>query len=142
SAILSVNLGFRTDHVVTMHVKLPDSTYSKPEQIKAFCDQLLARVSSVPGVQSTAIATGRPMLDNISLTGYDIEGQPKRTGQPQLTDVKRVSENYFDVIRQPIVRGRGFVRLDAETPQTSVVIINEALANQISQGADPVEANE
>ena len=138
AAMLNVNLGFRTDHVVTMHVKLPDSKYSKPEQIKAFCDQLLARVSSVPGVQSTAIATGRPMLDNISLTGYAVEGQPERTDQPQVTDVKRVSENYFDVIRQPIVRGRGFVRLDAETPQASVAIINEALANQISQDADPV----
>ena len=80
-AMLSVDLGFQTGNVLTMHVRLPESKYGKPEQIKLFCDQLLAKVSSVPGVKAVGIATGLPMLDNINIGGIDVEGHPERPGE-------------------------------------------------------------
>jgi putative ABC transport system permease protein len=138
AAILSVDLGFQTGRVLTMHVRLPESKYSKREQVKLFCDQLLEKVSNVPGVQASGIATGLPMLDSISISGIEVEGQPEGPVKTQVTDVKHVSEGYFDAIRQRIVRGRGFTRREAEKADPTVVVVNEALAKQMWHGQDPL----
>ena len=132
STMLSVDPGFRSDHVLTMHVRMPSSKYSKPEQVKLFCDQLLARVAAIPGVESTAITSGLPMLDSISVSGFGVVGRPDRPGSTPVTDAKYVSENYFDTVRQPILRGRVFTRQDAEQDPPTVAIVNEASARQIS----------
>jgi putative ABC transport system permease protein len=138
ATMIGVDPGFKTGNVLTMHVRLPESKYSKPEQIKLFCDQLLAKVSNVPGVQAAGMATGLPMLDNINISGIDVEGRPERPGETPVTDVKRVSEGYFDAIRQRIVRGRGFTRQEAEKSPPAVVVVNEALAKQMWHSENPI----
>jgi putative ABC transport system permease protein len=138
AAMLSVDLGFQTGRVLTMHVQLPESKYSKREQVKLFCDQLLEKVSNVPGVQASGIATGLPMLDSISISGIEVEGRPERQGETPVTDVKHVSEGYFDAIRQRIVRGRGFTRQEAEKAEPTVVVVNETLAKQLWHGQEPL----
>jgi putative ABC transport system permease protein len=124
--------------LATLHVRLPESKYSKPEQIKLFCDQLLAKVANVPGVQASGIATGLPMLDSISISGIEVEGRPERQRETPVTDVKHVSEGYFDAIRQRIVRGRGFTRQEAEKSDPTVVVVNETLAKQLWHGQNPL----
>jgi len=59
--ILKVDPGFRAENVLTMRISLPDATYSKPEQIRAFYTSLLERVQRLPGVQYAGATSGLPL---------------------------------------------------------------------------------
>jgi putative ABC transport system permease protein len=121
-----------------MHVRLPAERYSKNEQVEAFTDSLLERTSQLAGVESAAVASGLPLMDNLSVTTYRVEGEapPADPAQTPETDVKVVSEDYFRTIGTPILRGRGFTRQDASANNANVTILTAALARQIAAHSD------
>ena len=135
--VLGVNPGFQAEHVLSMHVRLPDDRYGKDEQVQAFSDRLLERVAQLGGVESAAISSGLPLLDSLSVTTFEIAGEPPRQAEetPE-TDVKVVSEDYFRTIGTPILRGRGFTRQDAAAAEAKVAILTDSLARQIFPRGD------
>jgi putative ABC transport system permease protein len=133
ASLLSISPGFRTDHLLTMHVNLTAPKYQDPKRVQAFCNELLDRVARVPGVASVAIGSGFPMLDRISATPFRVEGEPAPAdGTGSLADNTPVGDGYFETLGMPILRGRSFTRLDAEQSKASVIVVNEALARRIS----------
>jgi putative ABC transport system permease protein len=136
--VLGVSPGFQAAHVLSMHVRLPAERYSKNEQVEAFTDSLLERTSQLAGVESAAVASGLPLMDNLSVTTYRVEGEapPADPAQTPETDVKVVSEDYFRTIGTPILRGRGFNRQDASANNANVTILTAALARQIAAHSD------
>jgi putative ABC transport system permease protein len=135
--VLGVNPGFQAAQVLSMHVRLPAERYSKDQQVLAFADKLLERTAQLPGVRSAAISSGLPLMDNLSVTTYQVAGEapPNRDQTPE-TDVKTVSEDYFRTVGTPILRGRGFTRQDASATQATVVVVTASLARQISPNGD------
>src|SRR5262249_50395085 len=47
--LLRVDLGIRTDHVLTFYLPIPDSRPKEPEKIIAYYKQILSSVNTVPG---------------------------------------------------------------------------------------------
>jgi putative ABC transport system permease protein len=133
--VLGVNPGFRANNVLTMHINLPDDRYPNEAKIGAFCDQLLDRLSHLGGVQSAAISSGLPLMDNLQVMTFTVEGEPPPAQAPE-TDVKRVSENYFATIGAPVLRGRGFTRQEAMADKVTVLAITDSLARQIFPRGD------
>jgi putative ABC transport system permease protein len=135
--VLGVNPGFHADHVLSMHIRLPYTRYSNDQQLRAFTNSLLDRTSQLPGVESAAVATGLPLMDSLSVTTYQVEGQPPATPeQTPETDTKQVSEDYFRTIGTPILKGRGFTRQEAEPDGSPVGILTVSLARQIAPHSD------
>jgi predicted permease len=135
-AVLRVDPGFGSDALVA-HIALPEAQYSRPDQVKAFCRQLLDRVSALPGVRAAAIVNGIP-LESISVSSYAVAGRPRPArGSEPMADVRAASERYFEALGMRIVRGRAFTRQEAEK-EAPVVLINESLARQIWPGQDPI----
>jgi hypothetical protein len=58
ATLLSANPSFAPDSLVTMHVNLPPERYGESNQAKAFSDQLLSRLQSLPAVESASLAKG------------------------------------------------------------------------------------
>src|SRR5262249_58176960 len=56
-AVQDVELGFRTDRLLTMRVPLPEQRYPDRERRVAFFEELLRRVSAVPAVQAVGLYT-------------------------------------------------------------------------------------
>ena len=54
--LLGTDPGFDAHNVLTMNVSLSTVKYVKPEQQIAFFDELLRRVSVLPGVRNAAIS--------------------------------------------------------------------------------------
>ncbi len=52
--LLQVDPGFDAQNVLTMNLSLPTVKYAKPEQQTAFFDDVLRRVSALPGVRAAA----------------------------------------------------------------------------------------
>jgi putative ABC transport system permease protein len=139
ASLLSISPGFRTDHLLTMHINLNAPKYQDEKRAKAFVDELLDRVARVPGVQSVAMGSGLPMLDRISATPFRVEGTPApANGTGLLTDQTPVGDRYFETLGMPILRGRSFTRSDAEQSKPSVIVVNEALARRISPRGDAI----
>ncbi|HEX8853706.1 MAG TPA: ABC transporter permease, partial [Pyrinomonadaceae bacterium] len=69
---------------------------------------------------------------------FNIVGQPEPpAGQSPSTDVRVTDENFFRVMRIPLVRGRTYdSRESAEARR--VVVVNEALARKYFPGEDPI----
>jgi predicted permease len=70
---------------------------------------------------------------------YIVQGRPRSPGEPTITtDIRVVTEDYFETIRQPIVEGRSFTKQDLELTSPDVVIINQTLARSQFPGEDPI----
>jgi hypothetical protein len=56
-----VDLGVRTDHVLSFYLPVPDSRSKDPGQIFAYYHKILASIESVPGVSHAAASSGTPL---------------------------------------------------------------------------------
>jgi putative ABC transport system permease protein len=118
-------------------VILPPRNYPTPQRLNLFADQVTARLSAVPGVQSVALSTDTPVFGGKS-RAFALEGRPDL----KPTDLRPVSyfsstPTYFPMLRIPLQRGRIFnVRDQADS--TPVAMISENLARTYFPGIDPI----
>lgn len=125
--LMSVEPGFDPRNVLTFRLRLPDGKYKDASQTFGFLNEATARVSTLPGVESVAVATGFP-LGRISERPYLIEGQPEPLpGRVPTAFRQDVSEEYHHVLRIPLLEGRLFNAQDTETSPL-VVIVDQQFA--------------
>jgi len=136
--ILKVDPGFRADNVLTMRISLPDATYSKPEQIRAFYTSLLERVQRLPGVQYAGATSGLPLSGQggSGTTTIDTQSVAPENRTPE-ADRRTATPDYFKAMSIPLVRGRYFEARDTDgTP--GVAIVDETLADTYWPKQDPI----
>ncbi|HEX6716249.1 MAG TPA: ABC transporter permease [Pyrinomonadaceae bacterium] len=142
-----VDVGFNARNVVTMRVPLPDAKYPEPLSIKdlrdpaglGFSDQLLARVSTVPGVEAATIATSLPLGAGEEWGKFfSIEGRTATAiEQVPLVRFTLISSDYFRTFGIPVRQGRAFTSNDKSDSQP-VAIISETLAKRFFAGESPI----
>jgi putative ABC transport system permease protein len=135
--LLNVDPGFDTENVLTMNVSLPTAKYSKPEQQIAFFDEVLRRVSALPGVRSAATSAAPP-LSFIRMSSVLPEGQPNLPlSQRPIVDIEAISPQWFHTLRVPLRSGREFTDADnAQSPK--VLIANETFVRQFWPNENPI----
>ncbi len=135
--VLGADKGFDPEGVLTLELSLTDARYREPRSQRLFIEQLMGRITALPGVEAAGLVSHLP-LDGSNTDGdFRIEGRsyPRESGPKS---AKRfASPDYFRVMRIPLVRGRYFTDQDAEGAH-SVVIINETLAQRFFPGEDPI----
>jgi putative ABC transport system permease protein len=127
ASIMSLDLGFRPDHLLTMSISLPDSRYKNPRQIESFNARLLERVQSLPGVLSASLSTALPMR-SISESSYRLPGKPVDPQRPALADWSRITEGYLGTVGLRLLRGRDLTRDDVVAAEPNVALVNDAFA--------------
>jgi putative ABC transport system permease protein len=139
--LLSVDPGFDSAHVLTMEVQLPTqapSRYAKEEQQTVFFQQLLDRITSLPGVSSAGAVVSLPLTGAWESTDLVIEGRPASPpGQGPEANYTAVAGGYFQTLKIPLVAGRQFTPQDTRDAP-GVIIINEALAQRYWPNDNPV----
>src|SRR5436305_13606729 len=96
---------------------------------------LLDELGRLPGVRSAALTTKLPLRGNGDSWGITIEGRPDLPDTT--TFVRFVSRDYFRALGIGLRAGRIFTTGDRPDSEPAVVI-NQALAKQSFQGADPM----
>ena len=140
--LANVNPGYDATDVLTFQVALPPDRYPDA-RMKTFAGDLVARLQQVPGVQAAAFARQLPMViltDNISFSRAPRSPNappPDDSAAILRADVRVVSQDYLDVMRIPLVRGRPFRDTD-RAGQPRAVLVNEALARRWFAGEDPI----
>src|SRR5215213_2650399 len=136
--LVAINPGFDRENVLTLRINLPRSNYSKPAQTKAFYDELVQRVKSLPGVQSAGTISHTPLSGFGMIALIQIEGHPppNRKKDPPI-GIGSVSNEYFETMKIPLLSGRHYDARDGADGQ-KVAIVNQAFANRFFPNADPL----
>jgi predicted permease len=134
--ILSVDPGFDASHVLTARAGVSFERLNH-DQHAEFYNQLVARLSRIPGVQSASAGWPLPMTDNHASVSFSIEGRPIAKGSEPEESVGVVMPGYFSTMRIPLLSGRAFGEQDG-TRGVPVVIINEAFARKYFPGETPL----
>jgi predicted permease len=132
-----VDLGFRADHLVSVSLRLHGQKYDDDNQIRAFVDETIRRVSAIPGVKSASI--GAVFLARLPNSRLEVEGRPAAGGVVDDEPVTwtYVSEGFFETLGIPLLRGRNFTTADGPEGMP-VVIVNGLMARRLWPGQDPV----
>ncbi|HEX3817599.1 MAG TPA: FtsX-like permease family protein, partial [Chthoniobacterales bacterium] len=131
-------LGFEPRGILTMTLALPHARYDTDEKVVAFYDQLVERVSALPGVSAAAIGNNTPFDDTEWDSSFHITGTPPaRPGQEPSAEVDMVSPDYFKVMKMPLLRGSGFSAND-RPKEPDAVIIDDTLANRYFPNQNPI----
>ena len=138
SRLLAVDAGFRADHVLTMRVLLPDSSYPEPPDVVRFYDRLVEELSRLPGVVAAGVSSGMPFRGFPIGTSFAIEGRPF-PGETELpvADIRIVAGQYFEAMRISLLQGRRFEPRDGEEGR-GAAIVNAALVREYFPGENPL----
>ncbi len=140
--IISTNTYFRPDGVLTVAMNFSGTRYQSADARVHDLNELKREFASIPGVtavgfvnhlptQSTAMTGGvfaLPLPDFASIPLNEI---------PPSAGWRVADEDYFAAMGIPLLRGRTFTQADGPN-DPPVIILNEALANQVFPGEDPI----
>jgi macrolide transport system ATP-binding/permease protein len=134
--LLHVELGFQPDHLATVEVVLPETTYAKDPQVVAVIRQIVARVANLPGVKSAGLTSVLPVSGNGNTDWIRIVGKPYN-GEHNEVNQREISSDYFKTLQAKLIQGRFFTD-DEDASKPLVVVINKTFAKQYFPGEDPV----
>ncbi len=132
----AVDPGFDADNVAIASFDLRTQGYTEARS-RAFYAELTERVAGLPGVSAVTLARGVPLSGDGGRRRAGVEGYQPQPGEDMEFNFNVVGPEYFEVMRVPLLRGRGFAPTDREgAPQ--VAIVNETFASRYWPGQDPL----
>lgn len=133
-----VDLGFRTDHLLTASYGLPQKQYSTQASIDGFNDRLLRKLEGEPGVEAVGITSLLPAAGNHSNSAIFADGYvPPKGGTLDLSWPSSVMGDYFRAAGIPLLRGREFTLSDT-SKSPLVCVVSRKLADHFWPGQDPI----
>ena len=133
-----IDLGFRTEKVLAVETPLPRPRYADFSRRTAFYDQVLDRLTRLPGVVSAGCTTWLPYTNRGGTRGFTIEGRPQpKPGEVYDANTRVISKDYLETLGVPLKRGRLFDVHDT-LDSMPTALINETMARQFWPGEDPI----
>jgi putative ABC transport system permease protein len=135
--LLSVDLGFQSDRVMTARMVLRDSQYSSGEVV-TFTNRLLQSLQELPGVEEASIGLHIPQDGFRAGARLNIEGEQLDDPESGFSVLHHAaSAGYFRVLGIPLLQGRAFTAQDTnDAPQ--VIIVSRSAAQRFWPGEDPL----
>lgn len=134
--ILNVDPGFDPKHVLTSRIGVPFDQ-GKHDQHYVFYQQVVARISALPGVQSVSAGWPMPMSSNGMTVSFNIQGRPVAKGDEPSESAGVVMPGYFETMRIPLIAGRTFGEMDGLKGQPTI-IVNRAFAAKYFPAVNPI----
>jgi putative ABC transport system permease protein len=134
-----VDVGMRTDHVLTFSLPVPDSRSKDPAQIASYYRNILAHIDAVPGVSHATVMTGYPLYGGgfgmpFTLAGGTAYADPsQRPG----AGFGMVTPDYVATFGIRMVQGRSISEQDTAN-SIKVMMVNESFVKKHFQGKDPL----
>ncbi len=134
-----VDLGVKTDHVLTFFLPVPDQRSKDPVEITNYFRDILSRIDAVPGVEHAAAMTGMPLYGAGFGMPFTIVGGPTYADPSQRPDTGfgMVTPDYFQTFGIHLIRGRELN--DGDTAASvKVAVVNEDFVKKWLKGKDPL----
>ncbi len=136
--LLNVKPGFETGNLLTMMIPATGTRYNEDEPTRQLYQELVARVSALPGVEAAGVVSNLPLSGNGDRIGFHIETKP----QPNPADAPSVERysitpDYLRTMHIGLLRGRGFTAQDSSDAPL-VVLISQSTAQRFWPNEDPL----
>jgi len=136
--LANVDMGFRSDHLLTFNVPMSGDRYDGAERVTAFYDRLLERLSVLPGVTSASVSTTMPVYGTSFGMPFTIVGKPvSDPSQRPGAGFGQVTPEYFKTLGIEILKGRAFTAQDTAS-SVRVAIVNDTFVKRFFKGVDPL----
>jgi predicted permease len=131
------DVGFATENRLVLQINLRELDYGA-EEGRLFVRDALSRIGGLPAVRSVATTRQIPYQGDWT-TEFDAPpgAEPNHGEGLIFTGLNAVSPGYFQVSGIPVVRGRP-LNADDVAGSPRVAVINQALADAVWPGQDPV----
>lgn len=135
--LISVNPGFNSENLLTMHITLDGATYDR--RAADFYRQLIERIESLPSVTSAAATSTLPMSDvGVDFTRpYWRAGEAEPAGDGEKVAVRMATPGYFKTMGISLLQGRNFTEQDRRDTG-AVIIVNQRMADKVWPNENPV----
>jgi len=133
-SVLSVERGYRTDHVLTASVFL----WQDPlPQRQLFVDRLMERTARLPAVEAVGITTSLPLGGQIGISKapFEVEGNPAPEGEAPQARIAGMTPSAFATMGIRLLKGRNFDASDGQSG-SPVAIVSSTLAAKYWPGQD------
>jgi putative ABC transport system permease protein len=131
-----VDPGFRADNALTWSLRLPNAKYPKPEPRRALFQNLVSRLSALPGVTAASAASHVPLGGH---SGYFFiaEGAPPLRPDEKNPVVLKIDvlPDYFRSMGITLLAGRDFTDTEQQSTKPTAVVINETFLRHFFPGA-------
>jgi predicted permease len=136
-SLLSQDLGFQADQVLTGRVALSGPSWESSASQQRFFQDLIDRAKTIPGVRSAGAISSLP-LNSGGTNTFRVEGEPEpdRASQPEATR-RQVAGDYFQSMGIPLLAGRVFTPRDDSTAQPAI-LVSASLAKRYFPGGAAV----
>ena len=135
-----VDLGVRTDHVLTFGLPVPESRAKDTQPIVAYYRQILASIQALPGVSHVTAMTGLPLEGAGFGMPFTIAGQSAFNDPSQRPGAGfgMATPDYFKTFGIRLIKGRMFTDQD-DASSVKVAVVNEEFAKRYLKGMDPLQ---
>lgn len=132
--VLNVDLGFQPTHAAAMQVEFDDGGNLAARG--PLLQEMLRRVTALPGIQSAGITDMLP-LDRNRSWGLSAVGGDSSKDRDTSAFIYLATPGYIPTLGMHLRTGRDFAWSDIPTSQ-HVIVINQAAANREWPGQDPI----
>jgi predicted permease len=135
-ALDSVDIGFRTDHLILFEINPPMKRYGPGKDVQLH-QRLEQGFAAIPGVEGVTASLSAYIANNMDNSDFLAEGEDPAAHQRDPEDMNAVGNTFFATMGIPIISGRSFGPQDTVTSE-KVGIINQALAKERFPHLNPV----
>jgi putative ABC transport system permease protein len=134
-----VDLGVRTDHILTFGLPVNDGRFSSTAQIDGFYRSLIERFQAIPGVVDASVsAPGVPLLGARFSRQFSVVGQTDHSlSLRPSAGVQMVTPEYFETFGMRLVLGRPLTADDGPSAQR-VAVVDERFVKRFLEARDPL----
>jgi predicted permease len=135
--LMNVDRGFQTQHILTMRVHLPKGQYEKNERRTQFYDEVLPRLSTLPGVASVGFSSA-PMMNGETWIDLltPLPAPPSAALQDRIqANIRWASPDFLNTMGIRLLAGRMFHDQDRGHP---VAVLSESAAQKLWPGQNAV----
>jgi predicted permease len=131
----ALDKGFDVEHMLLVELE-PRLAGMSEERARALPGVILPAVRALPGVHAASLSVYQTLGPKSWARGLSVPGVTP-PGQPLQTPTNAVSPGYFGTLGIRLLRGRDFTQEDGRGAPR-VTIINQALADRLFPGKDPL----
>lgn len=135
--LTNVNPGFQPDHLLTLHVSLPEQKYKEDAQVIEFFRNVPERLATLPGVKAVSAVNRLPISGGDPHGELTIEARTFAAGEAPGVSYRRILPNYFRAMGVPLLQGREFDDRDTGG-KPDVVIVNQKMAQSYWPNGDAI----
>ncbi len=131
-----LDLGFETKRELLVFLDPPRQNY-RQERTEEYYRAAMEKVRALPGVADAGIANSAPFSVSASYTTFPEGADTSDLRNASQFPVVAVGPGYFSAAEIPLLRGRDVNDFD-DPEMDQVVVINQALADRLWKGRDPI----